>query len=102
MNFKDETGFGKWLRLNGWGYIIEGSSDYYTSYGTTSICYTFEDKWIRIGLIGQESGARIGLVHFNIFNYDAPRPLKYTYLPEADSYKHYMNVLLGTEAPIWD
>ena len=102
MNFKDETGFGKWLRLEGFEYTIEGYSDYYTTYGTTSICYYQKEKFIRIGLIGQQGGARLGILNFTVCEPSAPRPLKYTYLPEPNDYRHYMNVFLGIEKPIWN
>jgi hypothetical protein len=102
MNFKDETGFGKWLRSERFEYNIEGYSDYYTTYGTTSICYYLDNKNIRIGLISDNGGSRLGIIYPIITDTDAPRPLKYTYLPEPKDYKHYLDVLSGNEKPNWN
>lgn len=99
---KDEPGFGTYLRENGWKLSRSDESDSYSSYGALSALYEKNGKNIVLGLMSIGSTTFIGIVNCHWINPEAKRPYKYAHVPDAENYKHYENVYLLTEEPIYD
>jgi len=96
MKFKDQTGFEIYLESQGFKAVGNYDSDYYNTYNHCSRRYDKGDKSIFFGLMDRPT--RIGITHPIVYKVseDSTRyepNFKYTYLPEPNQYKEYLDAL---------